>query len=196
MEERFISKEMRSFISIKLAQNLLDRADARLNCSLEQLRKSTDRAYTLTGFLLTCFTGLTAFMVGTSHIELSLVALVLWGGVTYALWLMFTKAISVHGFRYAGSSAKGYMQDRNIAYARRHSGGDDARANELYLKNCLLDSIENSEDAYLYNRRQLTARCKVIDKAMRAIKWSVVADCFIALIVALYRGSLLVMAIV
>ena len=69
-------------------------------------------------------------------------------------------------------------------------------ANELYLKNCLLDSIENSEDAYLYNRRQLTDRCKVIDKAMRAIKWSVVADCLIALIVALYKVLSLVMTVV
>ena len=196
MKESFISKEMRSFISIDLARNLLDRSDARLNSSLEQLRKSTDRAYTMTGFLLTCFTGLTAFMVNTHNLVQFSLAMVLWLGISNALLLMFTKVISVHGFRYAGSSASGYMQDKNIAFARRHSGGNDASANELYLKNCLLDSIENSEEAYLYNRKQLTDRCKVIDKAMRAIKWSVCIDCLIALIVAFFIVSLLVMTFV
>lgn len=196
MEERFISKEMRAFISVELAQVILARADARLGSSLEQLRKSTDRAYTMTGFLLTCFTGLTAFMVNTHDLVQFLLALVLWFGISDVLLLMFTKVISVHGFKYAGSAASGYMQDKNIAYARRHSGGSDDVANKIYLKNCLLDSIEYAEEAYHYNRQQLTDRCQVIDKAMRAIKWSVGIDFLIILIVALIKFSMFAMTFI
>lgn len=174
---------MRNFISKELAQTLLDRADMRLASSLEQLRKSTDRAYTLTGFLLTCCTGLTVFVLNTRNPLLFLTASILWVGISYALWLMFAKVISVHGFKHAGSSARGYLQDKNIGYAKRHAHGDQVAANEVYLKNCLLDSIEYAESAFQYNRRQLSDRCGVIDKAMRAIKWSVGADCLIALIV-------------
>lgn len=187
MEENFISKEMRSFISIELAQTLLNRADLRLSSSLEQLRKSTDRAYTLTGFLLTCCTGLTVCIVNTRNPILFLTASILWAGISYALWQMFAKVISIHGFKHAGSSARGYLQDKNIGYSKRHANGDLVAANEIYLKNCLLDSIEYAESAYQYNRQQLSNRCGVIDKAMRAIKWSVGADCLIALIIEVIK---------
>lgn len=187
MEENFISKEMRNFISIELAQTLLGRADMRLASSLEQLRKSTDRAYTLTGFLLTCCTGLTVFILNTRNPLLFLTAAILWVGISYALWLMFAKVISVHGFKHAGSSARGYLQDKNIGYAKRHANGDQVAANKVYLKNCLLDSIEYAESAFRYNRQQLSDRCGVIDKAMRAIKWSVATDCLIALIVVVIK---------
>ena len=187
MEENFISKEMRNFISIELAQTLLGRADMRLASSLEQLRKSTDRAYTLTGFLLTCCTGLTVFILNTRNPLLFLTSAILWVGISYALWLMFAKVISVHGFKHAGSSARGYLQDKNIGYAKRHANGDQVAANKVYLKNCLLDSIEYAESAFRYNRQQLSDRCGVIDKAMRAIKWSVATDCLIALIVVVIK---------
>lgn len=187
MEENFISKEMRNFISLELAQTILNRADMRLASSLEQLRKSTDRAYTLTGFLLTCCTGLTVFILNTRNLILFLTASILWTGISYALWLMFAKVISVHGFKHAGSSARGYLQDRNIGYAKRHANGDQIAANKVYQKNCLLDSIEYAESAYQYNRQQLSDRCGVIDKAMRTIKWSVVTDCLIALIVVVIK---------
>lgn len=196
MEETFISKEMRSFISVELAKTLLSRADMRLSCSLEQLRKSTDRAYTMTGFLLTCFTGLTAFMIGTKNLIFFVLALVLWTGISYALCEMFGKVLSIHGFMHTGNSAKGYLQDCNIAYARKRTGGDDQRANELYLKNCLLDSIEYTESAFVLNRDTLTERCKRIDKAMRAIKRSVFIDILIALIMAVAKLFLSFVAII
>lgn len=187
MEENFISKEMRNFISIEIAQILLDRADQRLSSSLEQLRKSTDRAYTLTGFLLTCCTGLTVFIVNTRNLLLFLIASILWVGISYALWEMFVKVISVHSFKHTGSSARGYLQDRNIGYAKRHANGDLVSANEIFLKNCLLDCIEYAESAFQYNKQQLSDRCFVIDKAMRVIKWSVGIDCLIALIIEVIK---------
>ena len=196
MEETFISKEMRSFISIELAESLLSRADMRLGSSLEQLRKSTDRAYTMTGFLLTCFTGLTAFMIGTKNLVYFVLAMVLWMGISYALCEMFGKVISVHGFKHTGNSARGYLQEKNISYARRHANGDDKQANELYLKNCLLDSIEHVESAYIYNKDKLKERCDCIDKAMRAIKWSVKVDILIALAVVVYKLANSVISII
>ena len=187
---------MRKFISIEVAQTILSRADVRLNSSLEQLRKSTDRAYTMTGFLLTCFTGLTAFLINTHDITQLCIVMVLWIGVSYALWVMFAKVISVHGFKYAGSSAKGYMQDFNIGISKRKTDGNVDNANEFYYKNILLDCIENTDAAFKYNKNQLVKRCQLIDKAMRAIKWSVFIDCLIALILVLIKAVSLVMTII
>lgn len=175
---------MRSFASIPLLQSILSRADMRLSSSLEQLRKSTDRAYTMTGFLLTCFTGLTAFMISTKNLIFFVLSFILWAGVGYALLEMFNKVISVHGFMYSGNSARGYLQDKNISYVRRHSGGNDQLGNELYLKNCLLDNIEYVESAYQYNRERLTERCLRIDKGMRAVKFSVLADACLSVLFA------------
>lgn len=187
---------MRNFISIEVAQVILARVDARLNCSLDQLRKSTDRAYTMTGFLLTCFTGLTAFIVNTHDIIALCIAIVLWVGVSYALGLMFVKVISVHEFKYAGSSAEGYMQDYNIRISKRKTDGSLVNANEFYHKNILLDYIEKAEKGFQFNKKQLDKRCQLIDKAMRAIKWSVCIDCLIALTLALTKAVSLVVTII
>ena len=53
--EKIISNKAASFASMELARFTLERADLRAGSILEQYRKSTDRNYTLAGFIMTVF---------------------------------------------------------------------------------------------------------------------------------------------
>ena len=53
--EKIISNKAASFASMELARFALERADQRASSILEQYRKSTDRNYTLAGFVMTVF---------------------------------------------------------------------------------------------------------------------------------------------
>ena len=56
--EKIISNKAASFASMELAGFALERADLRASSILEQYRKSTDRNYTLAGFIMTVFMAL------------------------------------------------------------------------------------------------------------------------------------------
>ena len=58
---------------------VLERSDKLVASSLEQLRKSTDRAYTLFGFLLTVFSGITAYLIKCIDVTILLPCIV--GGI-------------------------------------------------------------------------------------------------------------------
>lgn len=60
--EKIISNKVRKNLNEHTARIILERSDRMASSTLEQLRKSTDRAYTMTGFLLTVFIALTAFV--------------------------------------------------------------------------------------------------------------------------------------
>lgn len=66
-----VSNELRDKLDEENARFVLSRADLLVNSTLEQLRKSTDRAYTLFGLLITAFSGLTAFALSASSIYLA-----------------------------------------------------------------------------------------------------------------------------
>ena len=57
-----VSDELRDKLDEENARFVLSRADLLVNSTLEQLRKSTDRVYTLVGLLITAFSGLIAFV--------------------------------------------------------------------------------------------------------------------------------------
>ena len=61
-----VSDELRDKLDEENARFVLSRADLLVNSTLEQLRKSTDRVYTLFGLLITAFSGLIAFVNSTS----------------------------------------------------------------------------------------------------------------------------------
>lgn len=63
-----VSDELRDKLDEENARFVLSRADLLVNSTLEQLRKSTDRVYTLFGLLITAFSGLIAFVLSTNSI--------------------------------------------------------------------------------------------------------------------------------
>ena len=63
-----ISKYMRDTLSTDTACQVLVRADMLTGSVLEQLRKSTDRAYTLFGIFVTIFSGVGAFGISSNSI--------------------------------------------------------------------------------------------------------------------------------
>ena len=72
-----VSNELRDKLDEENARFVLSRADLLVNSTLEQLRKSTDRAYTLFGLLITAFSGLTAFALSASSIYLLIPSIIL-----------------------------------------------------------------------------------------------------------------------
>ena len=105
MEQTFkISDEQWERLNDATFRIVLERSDKLVASSLEQLRKSTDRAYTLFGFLLTVFSGITAYLIRCVDITILLPCVVLWLGCGIATALMFSKAIWVHPFIHQGKA--------------------------------------------------------------------------------------------
>ena len=90
MEQTFkISDEQWERLNDATFRIVLERSDKLVASSLEQLRKSTDRAYILFGFLLIVFSGITAYLIRCVDITVLLPCVVLWLGCGIATALMF-----------------------------------------------------------------------------------------------------------
>lgn len=63
--EMIISNKAASFMGMKAAEYILERADLRTASILEQYRKNTDRNYTLAGLIMTVFMALTTYLAGS-----------------------------------------------------------------------------------------------------------------------------------
>lgn len=70
--EKIINNKVRKNLNEHTARIILERSDRMASSTLEQLRKSTDRAYTMTGFLLTVFIALTAFVFSSPSLMAAL----------------------------------------------------------------------------------------------------------------------------
>lgn len=89
MEQIFkISDEQWERLNDATLRIVLERSDKLVASSLEQLRKSTDRAYTLFGFLLTVFSGITAYLIKCMDVGTLLPCVAVWLGCGVALVLM------------------------------------------------------------------------------------------------------------
>ena len=140
---------------------VLERSDKLVASSLEQLRKSTDRAYTLFGFLLTVFSGVTAYLIRCVDITVLLPCVVLWLGLGIATALMFSKAIWVHPFIHQGNQPR-YLITKELI--------DAYKSNGAYLHMLLVSAIEENQYCYDYNSNILEKRTKVIKCVMKVIK--------------------------
>lgn len=94
----YIDEKTRKSLGREVGLSILQRGDMLARDMLEQLRKSTDRAYTMLGLLLTAFSAVTGFMfaVGLSPVIVPL--FVLWTGLVISLYILFTKAVWVNKF--------------------------------------------------------------------------------------------------
>ena len=176
--EKIISNKVRKNLNEHTARIILERSDRMASSTLEQLRKSTDRAYTMTGFLLTVFIALTAFVFSSPSLWQLSTAVVLWSGIFIALYIMVNQVLWVHPFRHTGNEPRNMIQEENIDRLLKN-GHNQEEMNALYSINTLLDAI----------------RCDQIEKAMTVIRCTVIIATIITAIsllasaLGMYHGS-------
>lgn len=175
--EKIISNKAASFASMELARYALERADKRAGSILEQYRKSTDRNYTLAGFVMTVFMALTAFLA-TEKMTLMLVAITLplWVGTGVALLILFCKVMWVHDFMALGDDAATMLRDDLVDVAMNKGLQDDDKANDEYLHHLVISSIRHTYNVTEYNRACLNRRNCHVKRAMTAIIASVIVS--------------------
>lgn len=175
--EKIISNKAASFASMELARYALERADKRAGSILEQYRKSTDRNYTLAGFIMTVFMALTAFLA-TEKMTMVLitVTLPLWVGTGTALLILFCKVMWVHDFMALGDDAATMLRDDLVDVAMNKGLQDDDKANDEYLHHLVISSIRHTYNVTEYNRACLNRRNCHVKRAMTAIIASVIVS--------------------
>ena len=184
--EKIISNKVRKNLNEHTARIILERSDRMASSTLEQLRKSTDRAYTMTGFLLTVFIALTAFVFSSPSLWQLSTAVVLYIMVNQVLW--------VHPFRHTGNEPRNMIQEENIDRLLKN-GHNQEEMNALYSINTLLDAISNNQEIIDRNKNILANRCDQIEKAMTVIRCTVIIATIITAIsllasaLGMYHGS-------
>lgn len=192
--EKIITGKVRKNLSEHTARIILERSDRLASSTLEQLRKSTDRAYTMAGFLLTVFIALTAFVFSSPSLWQLSTAAVLWTGIFIALYIMVNHVLWVHPFRHTGNEPRNMIQEENIDRLLKN-GYNQEEMNNIYSINTLLDAISNNQEIIDRNRSILANRCDHIEKAMTVVKCTVIVATIITVIsflvsaLGMYHGS-------
>lgn len=192
--EKIITGKVRKNLSEHTARIILERSDRLASSTLEQLRKSTDRAYTMAGFLLTVFVALTAFVFSSPSLWQLSTAAVLWAGIFIALYIMVNQVLWVHPFRHTGNEPRNMIQEENIDRLLKN-GYNQEEMNNIYSINTLLDAISNNQEIIDRNRSILANRCDHIEKAMTVVKCTVIVATVITVIsflvsaLGMYHGS-------
>ena len=192
--EKIITGKVRKNLSEHTARIILERSDRLASSTLEQLRKSTDRAYTMAGFLLTVFIALTAFVFSSPSLWQLSTAAVLWAGIFIALYIMVNQVLWVHPFRHTGNEPRNMIQEENIDRLLK-KGYNQEEMNAIYSVNTLLDAISYNQEIIDRNRSILANRCDHIEKAMTVIKCTVIIATIITVIsflvsaLGMYHGT-------
>lgn len=179
--EKIITSKVRQNLDEQTARFILEQVALKESCTLEQLRKSTDRNYTMTGFVLTVFMAITAFIASMpSSRSLLFLALPLCLGTGTALVILFCKVISVRYFMTQGVEATSFANEKNIDVALRLGLQDKAKANEALRFHFLINAIERSYKNTEYNRKCLNERCRYVKIASTTIMTSVIVSVIMA----------------
>ena len=192
--EKIITGKVRKNLSEHTARIILERSDRLASSTLEQLRKSTDRAYTMTGFLLTVFIALTAFVFSSPSLWQLSTAAVLWAGIFIALYIMINQVLWIHPFRHTGNEPRNMIQEENIDRLLKN-GHNQEEMNAIYSVNTLLDAISYNQEIIDRNRSILADRCDHIEKVMTVIKCTVIIATIITVIsflasaLGMYHGT-------
>lgn len=192
--EKIITGKVRKNLSEHTARIILERSDRLASSTLEQLRKSTDRAYTMTGFLLTVFIALTAFVFSSPSLWQLSTAAVLWAGIFIALYIMINQVLWIHHFRHTGNEPRNMIQEENIDRLLKN-GHNQEEMNAIYSINTLLDAISHNQEIIDRNRSILANRCDHIEKVMTVIKCTVIVATIITVIsflasaLGMYHGT-------
>lgn len=184
--EKIISKKVRQNLDEHTARFILEQVSLKESCTLEQLRKSTDRNYTMTGFVLTVFMAITAFIASMPSNRMFLaLSLPLCIGTGIALVILFCKVISVRHFMPQGIEASSFANEKIIDVALSLGLQDKAKANDVMRLHFLINAIERSNNNTEYNRKCLYDRCRYVKMASTAIMASVVISTMVAVVFSL-----------
>ena len=192
--EKIITGKVRKNLNEHTARIILERSDRLASSTLEQLRKSTDRAYTMAGFLLTVFIALTAFVFSSPSLWQLSTAAVLWAGIFIALYIMINQVLWIHPFRHTGNEPRNMIQEENIDRLLK-KGYNQEEMNAIYSVNTLLDAISNNQEIIDRNKSILANRCDHIEKVMTVIKCTVIVATIITVIsflasaLGMYHGT-------
>ena len=184
--EKIITSKVRQNLDEQTARIILERSDKLAQGTLDQLRKSTDRSYTMVGFLITIFVALTAFVFSKPSLWQLSVTLVLWMGTGIGLYILFSKVLWVHRFSYVGDDPRNMISEKNIDVLS--SKYDYRKFNERYSLNTLLDAINNNQKTIDRNEEILNSRCDEIEKAMTVIKVTIMIASLIT-VISLFTSS-------
>ena len=169
-----ITDKQVEFLDDETLQLVLERSDKLAASSLEQLRNSSDRAYTLFGFLLTIFSGVTAYLINCEDLAMLIIVCTLWIGTGIATGMMFSQAIQVHRFKNIGNDPKMFItEDLLQAY----------KTNKAYRHMLLVAAIEESQECYDINSAALKRRAYMVGKVMGVIKATVIAVALLSILV-------------
>lgn len=184
--EKIITSKVRQNLDERTARFILEQVSLKESCTLEQLRKSTDRNYTMTGFVLTVFMAITAFIASmpSSRMFLAL-SLPLCVGTGIALVILFCKVISVRYYMPLGIEATSYANEQNIDVALRLGLQDKEKANDALRFHYLICAIERSHKNTEFNKKCLEDRCRYVKIASTTIMVSVVVSAIIAVVFSL-----------
>ena len=179
--EKIITSKVRKNLDEHTARFILEQVSLKESCTLEQLRKSMDRNYTMTGFILTVFMAITAFIASMPSSRLLLaLALPLCIGTGIALVILFCKVISVHHFMPQGIEASSFANEKTIDVALSLGLQDKAKANDVLRFHFLINAIERSNKNTEYNRKCLYDRCRYVKMASTTILVSVIISTMMA----------------
>ncbi|MBF1517453.1 hypothetical protein [Prevotella pallens] len=177
-----ISRYMRDTLSTDTAYQVLVRADMLTNSVLEQLRKSTDRAYTLFSIFVTAFSGIGAFGISSSSMSLRLFCAILCFGLGLSCLLLFVKVLWVHHYVPIGNEAEVMLYDDNMKMLEKVYNNNAQKMNAAYMRNFLLDNIEDTTNAYRTNNLLLERRSMYVRWSMLITLTSVIIAFFLLLI--------------
>lgn len=185
--EKIISNKAASFMDMKTAEYILERADLRADSILEQYRKSTDRNYTLAGLIMTVFMALTAYLAGSQpSLHLMLITVPLWAGLGIALIILLCKVVRVHEFMMEGDQPSVMSRDELVDVAMGKGLQDKAKANDELLHHLIISSIKRAERNAEQNMAYLQEQCRYVRMAMTAIVASSLVSASIAVIMLPY----------
>lgn len=177
-----ISKYMRDTLSTDTAYQVLVRADMLTGSVLEQLRKSTDRAYTLFGIFVTIFSWVGAFGISSNSNSMKIFCAILCLGLGMASLILYIKVLWVHRYMPIGNEAEIMIYDGNMRMLEKRYDNDTQKMNAVYMRNLLLDNIEDTTHAYRTNNLLLERRSRYVRWSMLITLTSVIIAFFAMLI--------------
>ena len=182
MEDYKITREQEDFFDIDRLKFMLERSNSIANGADAHLQKSTDRLYTIFGFVLTIFLGITAYTF--NHTEDMLVFIpctILSLGLGIAGAMLYSKAMMKHRVRWIGELPSNMINDSLIKWFREHE--KPSKIPEKDLKMLICSALEQNERTYHVDCESIDNNVKVLRIASIIIGITIIAAIAAAIIV-------------
>lgn len=170
--ELYIYEKTRIALGREVGLLILQRGDMVARDILDQLHKTTDRAYTMLGLLVTGFTAITGFVFALRHSWAVMPLLVLWVGLGVSLFVLFMKAVWVNLFCPLGKDPGMLIHRKNLARLEE-TFSDSKEVARRYELNLIYDSIEQCQFCIDSNEKALNARVEGLYRTMVVLKVTV-----------------------